>query len=189
MVAAWTALLGASCTTVPGSTGGSGGTGGQGPGSTSSTATAGSQCPNGPSDCPQPAETACGAATCEAGVCGIDAVADGTSLPVGQQVDGDCATLVCDGAGGKRVTPSADPEDDENACTTDVCSDGQTEHTKESGMVVCYTGVPASTLGNGPCASGMQQCNAGVATGPCVGEVLPALEDCDVAMVDEGLRR
>ncbi len=48
----------------------------------------------------------------------------------------------------------------------------------------CYTGPPG-TQGVGPCAAGTQTCNGlGTGFGPCMGEVLPAPEDCMTA-IDE----
>lgn len=44
----------------------------------------------------------------------------------------------------------------------------------------CYSG-PEGTAGVGICEGGMRTCNAdGLGFGPCVGEVLPAVEDCAI---------
>ena len=51
-----------------------------------------------------------------------------------------------------------------------VCAPGSTAS--------CYTG-PAGTMGVGICKTGTKACNGqGTAYGPCVGEVLPATENC-----------
>lgn len=45
----------------------------------------------------------------------------------------------------------------------------------------CYTG-PMGTVNVGECKAGMKACNAqGTAYGPCVGEVVPQMEDCALA--------
>jgi hypothetical protein len=51
-----------------------------------------------------------------------------------------------------------------------------------SSVAPCYTGDPASTENVGNCKSGEQTCRAeGMSYGACVGDVTPAVEDCDVA--------
>jgi hypothetical protein len=71
----------------------------------------------------------------------------------------------------------------DNDCNGDVddcsCSPGDTQH--------CFTG-PASARGVGACTAGEQFCETKGEFGQwgsCVGEVLPADEVCDAAMVDE----
>jgi hypothetical protein len=50
---------------------------------------------------------------------------------------------------------------------------------------VCYTG-PAGTLGVGTCKSGMAVCQAnGMDFGPCVGQVVPAVEVCSTALEED----
>lgn len=45
--------------------------------------------------------------------------------------------------------------------------------------ISCYSGFPANTEGVGLCHAGERTCNAqGTGYGPCVGEVLPAIEIC-----------
>lgn len=54
-----------------------------------------------------------------------------------------------------------------------------------NGTSSCYTG-PAGTLGVGICAAGITTCNAqGTAWGPCMGEVLPQVENCNTATDDD----
>lgn len=63
---------------------------------------------------------------------------------------------------------------------------GQTSSSTSSGVVcvpntqqACYNGA-TGTEGKGNCKAGAQTCDAqGLGYGPCTGEVVPALEDCD----------
>jgi IgGFc binding protein len=58
-----------------------------------------------------------------------------------------------------------------------ICRPGATED--------CYSGS-AATRGVGACKAGTRTCNAdGLGFGPCEGDVLPATEVCDGAIVDE----
>lgn len=52
-------------------------------------------------------------------------------------------------------------------------------------MEPCYTG-PVGTEGVGICVGGQKTCNIdGLGYGPCVGEQLPGVENCEAGMVDE----
>ena len=119
------ALLGTGCdvytdTLVEGgapSTGGSGpgggGMGGEG-GAPASCA--------GPGDCPGE-DNECGTRTCEAGTCGVDAIAEGTLAR--DQLAGDCLKRICDGAGViVGVEDNSDTPSDTNDCTNESCVDG-----------------------------------------------------------------
>ncbi|MFT3772735.1 MAG: hypothetical protein QM820_45680 [Minicystis sp.] len=108
---------------------------------------------------------------------------EGTPVPADKQSQGDCSTIVCDGKGGTRIEAADDPADDANICTQDKCVDGATVHAPLD-TVPCYTG-PKGTLNIGQCRAGTQQCMDGMPIGQCIGEVLPAPEDCDVARIDE----
>ncbi|MDC0741592.1 DNRLRE domain-containing protein [Polyangium mundeleinium] len=78
-----------------------------------------------------------------------------------------CATPIDDDCDGLTNEEGDD-------CT---CTPGET--------VFCYAGPPG-TLGVGVCQSGMRTCAAdGLGYGPCVGQVLPAPEDCSTASIDE----
>ncbi len=136
-------------------------------------------------DCPAPETPECGAYTCKDSECALDAVTDGTPLPTEQQTAGDCATLVCNGAGNTRVEPADDPVDDGNICTVDKCVDGAAVHEPvPAGTVDCYEG-PSGTLNIGQCKGGTQQCMNGKPAGGCIGQVPPGTEDCDAAATDE----
>ena len=117
-----------------------------------------------------------------AGVCSFDDVAEGT--PLARQTAGDCSVWICDGLGNvSEIADVQDIEDDGVQCTLDTC-DGKTPvHTP--GMTACYSGAPG-TAGIGACTSGAQMCDIqGDPVGPCVGEVLPQPETCELALVDE----
>ncbi len=127
----------------------------------------------------------CGAYTCTDSGCVLVPVDDGTPLPANRQTAGDCATLVCDGAGNTRVEPADDPADEGNICTVDECVDGASVHEPvPGGTVDCYEG-PDGTLGIGQCKGGKQQCMNGAPVGGCIGQVLPGTEDCDATASDE----
>lgn len=119
---------------------------------------------------------------CEDGTCIYDDTPAGQ--PLRDQAEGDCAVVVCDGRGGSMIAPAPeDVEDDGILCTLDLCEGMIPQHTP--GLSACYSG-PAKTAGIGICAAGVQMCDAdGVPTGPCMGEVLPEVESCDVALLDE----
>lgn len=133
-------------------------------------------------DCEAGASECRVAAACEGGACRYQDVDAGT--PVAAQTPGDCTVLACDGAGGVApVADASDVEDDGVLCTLDGCDGTTPTHTP--GMTGCYSG-PDGTLGVGQCAGGMQMCDGdGLPVGPCVGEVVPAAEDCDGALQDE----
>jgi cysteine-rich repeat protein len=124
----------------------------------------------------------CRTADCVDGTCVFQDMPEGTLLS--DQIAGDCGAVACDGAGGTTVLPDPDdPEDDGVLCTLDTCDGTTPVHTP--GMTACYTGDP-ETDGVGPCAPGVQACDdGGTPVGPCMGEVLPADEDCDPDHVDE----
>ena len=58
---------------------------------------------------------------------------------------------------------------DADGGTNGLCKPGE--------VVACYDG-PAGTQGVGPCSAGQRTCTAAGAWGACVGEVLPAPENC-----------
>ncbi|XXX72630.1 hypothetical protein WMF30_33780 [Sorangium sp. So ce134] len=109
--------------------------------------------------------------------------AEGTPLP--EQTAGDCAQLVCDGAGSAKQVPSpADVPDDRNICTTDGCFGMTPVHTLTD-FASCYTG-PEETEGVGVCQVGRQRCDElGSPVGGCDGEVTPQPEVCDSSGDDE----
>jgi hypothetical protein len=109
-----------------------------------------------PSDCPDTGSE-CVSRACHAGECGTEAVAAGT--PVGDQVPGDCALVVCDGAGGLALEDADDPASDLDPCTDDVCEPGGA------------TAHPPAAAG-APCGVGLS-CDG---AGSCVGCVVPS--DC-----------
>ncbi|EYF07216.1 regulator of chromosome condensation, RCC1 [Chondromyces apiculatus DSM 436] len=108
---------------------------------------------------------------------------EGTLLP--EQVQGDCASLVCDGAGRRMLAAlESDTPDDGNPCTVDTCAGTTPQHTAQT-EVACYSGAEG-TEGVGRCQAGVQQCDAaGQPVGGCEGEVLPAVESCAAGGVDD----
>lgn len=88
-----------------------------------------------------------------------------------------------------EVTPVAEtcatPEDDD--CDGQVNEDGAGCTCVPGSTKACYSG-PAGTLGVGVCKGGLETCNAdGVSYGPCVGEVVPAPENCNTAANEDCL--
>ncbi|WP_437282013.1 hypothetical protein WME90_16065 [Sorangium sp. So ce375] len=129
------------------------------------------------------AEPECRAAVaCEQGSCIFDDAIDGT--PLREQIEGDCAQVVCDGAGKTKLVPlESDAPDDSNVCTLDTCEGTLPRHTSQ-GELPCYSG-PRATKGKGICKDGLQRCDeAGNPVGGCEGEVLPQAETC-VSLFDE----
>ncbi len=109
------------------------------------------------------------------------------SGPPGTEIKGACkagiATCGADGTFGPcigEVTPVAE------ICTNvgdDDC-DGQVNEDcacTANTTMPCYAG-PMNTLDVGDCKAGIQTCNAqGTSYGPCIGEVLPVMENCSLA--------
>lgn len=136
------------------------------------------------SDCPNPVPACRTTLACDNGRCMfVDAPA---GMPVPEQTPGDCAQVVCDGAGSTVTAPDAkDLEDDGNPCTVDLCKGSTPIHTPaQQAKVPCYSGPPG-TAGVGICLAGVQQCDpAGNPVGACEGEVTPTAETC-LSPVDE----
>jgi hypothetical protein len=77
-------------------------------------------------DCPGQ-DTECQKRACTMGACGVTFTAMGTAL--GTQAAGDCKKAVCDGAGGTTSqNDDTDLPNDNNVCTTDVCTAGVPSH-------------------------------------------------------------
>ncbi len=157
-----------------------------------------------PGDCPG-SDTECRARSCNGGVCGFADRPFGE--PTTQQTAGDCRQNVCDGLGGITSVPDdTDLPSDTNTsdCTTPTCIGGAPSTTilpprtvcgADGDMVCdanghcgtcfpgdqirCYAG-PEGTANVGICVSGLQTClSDGSGYGPCEGEVLPAVEECN----------
>jgi cysteine-rich repeat protein len=143
-------------------------------------------------DCKVPTGSAgCRAAVaCDSGACVFEDAPDGTALS--EQTLGDCATIVCDGKGASHAVAAPDDvEDDGDPCTLDTCSGTMPTHTSQGCACVpgstqgCYSG-PMLTQDIGICHGGTQVCDAdGAGFGPCMGEQLPKVEDCDSMGQDE----
>lgn len=139
------------------------------------TTTGGAEC-SALADCAAGGDECRVAVACDDGVCVFEEQPDGT--PLMEQTAGDCAELVCDGAGEVKAVPLAgDLPDDGNACTVDACDGATPTHTPQRSMP-CYSGPP-ETLGKGICTAGILECDpAGNPVGVCQLEVLPAEETC-----------
>jgi hypothetical protein len=126
--------------------------------------------------CPDPGIT-CRIAACSSQACGAANAPDGTPLPAGQQIAGDCHRWECDSQGGtiNRIYDS-DPFDDSNDCTSNTCSSGTplnppsspgTACSSSGGTacdgagtcVVCACATFGMTCGPGPGACGSLNCN------------------------------
>lgn len=119
------------------------------------------------SDCPKPAGP-CFVATCSAGACGEAPLKEGSDLGASFQTPADCKRVVCDGVGNLKSVPEADPADDGDPCTTDVCAAGETLHTITKGAACpggkCTAlGACLECLNGGDCAAGL-----GCQGGKCV---------------------
>lgn len=123
------------------------------------------------------------AAACQEGLCVFDDAPDGTQLA--EQTAGDCAVIVCDGAGATRIQPlPTDLEDDGKACTVDACDGSKPTH-EPLESVPCYSG-DWSKVGIGICVAGVQDCDEnGDPVGGCVGEKLPEAENCISELDDD----
>jgi hypothetical protein len=100
-----------------------------------------------PSQCPG-TDTGCSKRSCLNGVCGID-IAPMNAVST-TQVAGDCQKLLCDGSGGS--TPTIDNTDlpkDNNACTSDLCTNGVPSNPDLPSGTACGTGMTCD--GNGNC--------------------------------------
>lgn len=70
-------------------------------------------------------------------------------------------------------------------CDGRVNEDGEGCNCVPGSVASCFTG-PATARGVGACKDGKQTCRAdGSGYEPCTGDVLPAAETCDDALVDE----
>ncbi|HRI67817.1 MAG TPA: GON domain-containing protein, partial [Polyangium sp.] len=135
----------------------------------------------------------CRMATCENERCVYVDEPEGTQLPIARQKPGDCVEIQCDGVGKSRIVGvPADIPDDNEACTVDQCVGTEPRHVFLS-AISCYSG-PFGTEGMGNCRGGVQACENGKATGPCLQERIPQPEtclnifddDCDGSVNEEG---
>lgn len=113
---------------------------------------------------------------CKDALCVFQDQPAGTLLE--DQIAGDCADILCDGAGKTtlRVKP-ADVPNDGDPCTLDECIGTTPKHTPVTEFP-CYWGSP-ETRKVGICADGIQKCDeAGKLNGGCEGQVLPRKETC-----------
>jgi len=105
-----------------------------------------------PTDC-SGTDTFCRQRTCTASVCSFDFTSVGTALPAGDQNDGDCQTLSCNGAGiVQSNTASSDlPLDDGLQCTGQVCVNGTPQFPSTALDAPCNEGGGIACNGAGSC--------------------------------------
>lgn len=132
-------------------------------------------------DCAAAVPACVTSSACVAGRCAFEYTVDGQ--PLADQKSGDCAEIVCDGAGSTRLIPDpSDVVDDGLPCTLDACENANPVH-RPLAVIPCYTGSP-ETKGKGICVEGIQKCKDGLPSGACEGEVLPGTESC-LSILDE----
>ncbi len=112
------------------------------------------------SDCPGGPDTDCHKRVCNAGVCSVMFVSDGTA--VASQPPGDCHQNVCDGQGGVRAAlDDSDVNVDGNQCTQDLCSNGTpsnpittgTTCSQNGGLLCDAAGICVQCLSDANCDS------------------------------------
>lgn len=154
-------------------------------------------------DCPGE-DTTCQSRACTAGKCSLTYVAAGTELPDAKP--GDCNMNICDGHGlATTQADNSDKEDDDNPCTTDVCSAGVPKHTPKlagspcgdalicDGSGACIGCIDASDCPGDDTACHERTCQSGTcgvqnyAAGTLVSDVPGdcALTQCDGAGAEE----
>ncbi len=107
--------------------------------------------------------TQCATYSCDNHECSVT-YAVGTVIS--GDTDGDCMALLCvDGNPDPQMQPFDDPEDDNNACTSDTCDAGTPQHDPEPVGTLCNDNV----FCNGPdtCGDGNGQCTVH-AGDPCL---------------------
>jgi len=111
-------------------------------------------------DCPGQ-DTACQTRTCDANICGVQNVADGTLIA--SQVSGDCKVAQCDGRGNvKFVVDPTDVPNDQNVCTQDVCSTGVPSNPPVAAGTSCGSGDVCD--GGGACVRCVVDADCGTDT-------------------------
>src|SRR5262249_39227887 len=136
-------------------------------------------------DCTTPVDDNCNGQTNEGCTCTPGSTASCYSGPTGTQGVGACKaglqTCNAQGTGYGACIGEVDPVAEDCATPVDDNCNGQTNEgcsCVPNTTTSCYSG-PAGTQGVGICKAGMQTCNAqGTGYGACMGEVLPAVEDC-----------
>ncbi len=87
---------------------------------------------------------------CFSGVCQINNIPDGSDADV--QTAGDCKKVVCDGNGGTRtVNDDSDPFDDNNQCTSNICTGGVVSNPPVQSGTGCSQNGGTFCDGNGNC--------------------------------------
>ncbi|MDI1430434.1 hypothetical protein [Polyangium sorediatum] len=104
---------------------------------------------NEPADCGHlPQDDICQQRSCDNHICGQTFAPDGTTFS--SQTAGDCMRVVCDGAGAtKEVVDDADLPNDDNACTKNVCTNGEPSFPSEAINTPCGAGLYCD--GGGTC--------------------------------------
>ena len=110
-------------------------------------------------------DTECQQRSCTAGVCGVTFTSLGTALTT--QTASNCMKAVCDGAGGITAqNDDTDLPDDNNVCTSDVCTSGVPSHANAAngascgGTLACLNGVCAGCGQPSDCPGVNDECKA-----------------------------
>ena len=147
-------------TLIPGSGGTAGAGGVGGTGGTGGTTTSG-ECAVA-EDCPDPGNE-CLVRTCVEKACASVPVAEGTE--VAGQADGDCQSVVCDGAGATRSDDDdADIPKDGKQCTADTCAGGVPSNTPVAAGTACGAGGALYCDDGGECVGCLTDAQCGTAS-------------------------
>ena len=85
--------------------------------------------------------TFCQTFTCNSNTCGVSNMANGTALPAGMQVTGNCRELRCNGVGGTtNAVLDSDVFVDGNSCTNDICTSGTPSNPNSAINTACGSG-------------------------------------------------
>ena len=127
------------------------------------------------------ADEQCRVRTCNDGVCGMANVPEGTAVQ--DTSAGDCKKPVCDGTGHVIVVNDDNdlPADDGNACTEEVCSQGQPAHPLVGESESCNQNGGAMCNGLGQCVACLHDYDCPASTNDCMRPSCSAAGTCGFA--------
>ncbi len=135
-----------------------------------------------------PYENECGSNVCSGGRCQTTYEENGTQTA--SQTSGDCKKNVCDGAGKIiTVTDDLDVPDDENQCTSNVCSEGTGSHPPVNSGDECSQNDGSVCDGAGNCVECVQASDClgtSTAIANCSTIICKADNTCGVEFAPEG---
>ncbi|MBW2453310.1 MAG: hypothetical protein JRI68_02315 [Deltaproteobacteria bacterium] len=125
-----------------------------------------------------PAAPDCQYRLCQSNSCGTGNDSSSTPAPMSYQTAGDCKTVVCNGSGGVNgtVPENADLPDDNNECTSNLCTNGTPTFPPVSDGTLCPSDAMFCT--------GVEACQGGTCTSP--GDPCGSASDSDCAACNEG---